>query len=567
MRLWSAARVVALGLCAWGCDEGAGLDCAADEDVIRGECVKVVNVKLNSVGFLPDRRKLATYSGGSAEFQVLRADGSVAHSGVASGPTPSPDTDEEVYVADFSELSEEGVFMVSVPGLGSSVNFTIAPGVFNEVFRANMVGLYGQRCGSAVSFTYAGETYGHDECHMTDASTGEFPDVAGPKSGTRGWHDAGDYGKYTNNGAFSLGMMFLAWEHYEPAISQFALDIPEAGGAIPDYLDECKWQLDWLLGMQFEDGSVSDRITTRNFDGLNVSPSGSVEVRRFSPVSTVAAADFIAATAMAARIYEPYDAELAAQYRDAAKLSYSYLKATPSPVSFDLDEKQYTGGYQSADNDDRLWAMVELWRTTGDAEILAELEARIPERVSVSATWDWPDMLNMAYVTYALSDSPDRDAAKVEAVKTAMITRADGLAAGAERDAYGRGVEGVYYWGINGVIARNVIVLMAAHRLAPDDKYLDASISQLDWLLGRNYFGRSQLTGVGHDPPHEPHHRPSISDAVGKPWPGLLIGGPWAREEGQLAATVWNDVSGDATTNEVAINWTAAMLYAIAPFM
>jgi endoglucanase len=36
-----------------------------------------------------------------------------------------------------------------------------------------------------------------------------------------------------------------------------------------------------------------------------------------------------------------------------------------------------TGGYQTADPDDRLWAAAELWETTGDPEFLADFERRL----------------------------------------------------------------------------------------------------------------------------------------------------------------------------------------------
>jgi endoglucanase len=88
----------------------------------------------------------------------------------------------------------------------------------------------------------------------------------------------------------------------------------------------------------------------------------------------------------------------------------------------------------------------------------------------------------------------------------------------------------------------------------------------LDHLLGRNYYGRSFVTGLGHDPAFYPHHRPSVADSVAEPWPGLLVGGPWSRENPR-AATVWLDIATDYNTNEVAINWNAAMIYAAAALL
>ena len=67
--------------------------------------------------------------------------------------------------------------------------------------------------------------------------------------------------------------------------------------------------------------------------------------------------------------------------------------------------------------------------------------------------------------------------------------------------------------------------LWVANVLSPDPKYLDAIAMQLDHLLGRNIYDRTQVTCVGYHPPMQPHHRPSVADSISDPWPGLLVGG------------------------------------------
>jgi endoglucanase len=129
---------------------------------------------------------------------------------------------------------------------------------------------------------------------------------------------------------------------------------------------------------------------------------------------------------------------------------------------------------------------------------------------------------------------------------------------------YGRALFGTYFWGINGAIARTAITLDVANILAPNPRYLDTTSLQLDHLLGRNYYGRSFVTGLGFFPPQSPHHRPSISDNVNAPWPGLLVGGSHNEQDATQKATSWKDDSGEAPTNEIAINWNAPMIYAAA---
>jgi endoglucanase len=186
--------------------------------------------------------------------------------------------------------------------------------------------------------------------------------------------------------------------------------------------------------------------------------------------------------------------------------------------------------------------------------------------------WDWSDVQNLGFYTYLMSEREGRNAERVATIEGQVLTGGDGMAMAAETHSYGRSVGTKYYWGINGVIARSVMNFMVAERVASSDeqkqRYRDASSFQLDHLFGRNFYGRSFVTGVGHKPPQQPHHRPSVADSVGPPWPGLLIGGPSGQSQNGmtvgLAATSWVDETNNYTTNEVAINWSGALVYALA---
>jgi endoglucanase len=69
------------------------------------------------------------------------------------------------------------------------------------------------------------------------------------------------------------------------------------------------------------------------------------------------------------------------------------------------------------------------------------------------------------------------------------------------------------------------------------------------------------VTGLGVNPPLHPHDRRSGGDNVEAPWPGYLVGGAWPR------ATDWKDDQGNFQTNEIAINWNGALIYALAGFV
>ncbi len=551
MRALIAAGLLALAFSA-GCDDASsicGSSCSNSDYPVR----------TNSIGYLPTRTKRATWAGEATSFRVLRADGSVAYEGDAGDTVSAPDSGEELRVGDFSVLDEEGTFSIVVDGVGKSPEFRIGQDVFVEPMRTLMLGFYGQRCGASVSIDLGERHYSHHECHLGDATLVQ-PDTEEVADVTKGWHDAGDYGKYVNNGSFSLGMMLLAWEQFAPALGSLELPIPEAGGALPDYLDECAFQLAWLFGMQRSDGGVADRVTTASFDAANTRPELSTAQRKLAPPSSVATADFAAVMAMAARVYAPYDTALAERALGAAESAQAWLVANPDAVQPDLST--FTGGYNSDDGDDRLWALAELWQATGNAEYLAAFEGSASS-FDVRSSWDWPDLGNLGIFTYLLSEREGRDSVVVGDLTQKLLGSADGLAESAFTHAYGRALGEQYYWGINGVVARSVLNLRVAEKLSGDARYLDASTLQIDHLLGRNYFGRSQATGIGVDPPKHPHHRPSTAD--NRPWPGLVVGGPHSKDA--PPATVWRDDSNDYETNEVAINWMAALAYAMAGFL
>src|SRR5258708_39726407 len=115
-----------------------------------------------------------------------------------------------------------------------------------------MIGLYGQRCGSAVHIDFEGKPFTHGACHLNDAYTDKLDGKTAIVPSLLGWHDAGDYGKYVTNGAFSVGIFFKAWEHFPATLTQLSLPIPEHGGPLPDFLAEMKFELDWLLTTQVE---------------------------------------------------------------------------------------------------------------------------------------------------------------------------------------------------------------------------------------------------------------------------------------------------------------------------
>jgi endoglucanase len=540
--------------------------CPSDVPFLGGECWPAHEVRVNSLGYLVPRKKGAVaYRAGT--FRVKTPEGDEVYRGETGKAVVSPDTGETLYPIDFSDFDSVGTFYLELEAGGRSSAFQVGPGALDDGLTGVMLGLYGQRCGEEVELSWATQngkrsSFHHDACHLEPASLELIG--SGTMSDVGGWHDAGDYGKYTVNGAFAVAFLLKAFEHFPTRVEALELPIPEQGGKLPDLLDEAKVELEWLLKVQLEDGSFAHKVTAKNFEST-VLPERDTSERFFSPAGTAATGDAGAVLALAARLFEALDPDFSERCLVAARKAEDYLEEHTELEAPDLSEFT-TGSYLAGDGDgdERLWLLSELFEATGETKYLDAFEESI-DQPQVQAYFDWYGATNLAYDTYLRSVRPGRDRALTRAVGDAFVRSAEDVVDHYRADPYGRGSSS-YSWGSNGAVARLALTLSGAYFVEPDAKYLDAAQGQLDYLFGRNPFGRSFLTGVGYAPASSPHHRPSMADSVVPAWPGLLVGGPHSGGSTppvSEAALKWEDVASDYNHNEIAINWNTALAYAL----
>jgi endoglucanase len=519
------------------------------------------DIRYNSLGFLPDHAKRAAVTANCSSFTVRRASDDVpVFPGSATGPVRNQGTGEDIWTLDFSSYREPGIYYLDVPGVGRTPPFPIGEKVYDFAYYTVMRGFYLWRCGMGVEAHFRGNHYRTQACHLNDASQLYTAGVDSLRDGTGGWHDAGDFGKYVVNTGVTLGLLLKAWEHFQPRIEAVPLDLPDSEAALPDFLKEIKWETDWLLKMQYPDGSgrVSHKLTRLRFANF-VMPQDDLEPRYFTTWSSAATASFAAMMAMAARAFEPYDVNYSARCLKAAEGSYAFLRANPAEQPF-VQGDFATGEYGSGDSDDRLWAAAEIWETTGDQEALADVENRIRGyQTRIDTDFDWGNVKNLGVLTYLESGRSGRDQALVTQLEDFLTDTADLIVRRRDADTYGRALTN-YYWGCNGSVARQTLLLQTAYRIDPKPEYLNTALDAIGHLFGRNTYGRSYVTGLGINPPLHPHDRRSGADGIGPPWPGYLVGGGHT-------ATGWRDVQADYETNEIAINWQAALVYALAGFL
>lgn len=540
-------------------------------------------IKVDQVGYLPDDAKVAIVASSqpAKSFSVKRSsDGKVLYQGQLGAPILDPDTGDRVQEMDFSSFKAPGRYYIDVSGVGRSWDFEIRKDVYARTYYLAMRGFYGQRCGTRVDLGPEFPKYAHDACHLK----GEFHSSSG-KSGVRnnvgGWHDAGDYGRYVVNSGISTGSLLWAWELFDAQLRDRKLNIPESGNGTPDILNEARWNLEWMLQMQDDDGGVWHKQTSEYFPGFIKPESDTLSSKVIGTgsapyKSTCATADLAAVAAIAARVYAPFDKTFADRNLAAARKAWQWTEQYPN-VTFRNPPGISTGEYGDGQcADERLWAAAELWRSTGESaysKYFLDNYADYVPMLASTAPPSWAQVSQMALAAYALGKRPGQNESAVAAIRTASTTAAEHLVHRTRGNPYHVSLSTKdYIWGSNGVAAQYGMQLLVANAISPNPEFRAAAADNLHYLLGRNTFSLSWITQVGENPYRHPHHRPSVAQG-GEPWPGLLSGGPNANPQddvlkklpaGLPPAKVYADDKDSYASNEIAINWQAAVVFLLA---
>jgi endoglucanase len=539
-------------------------------------------IRVDQVGYPAAAPKVAVVvaAEGATRFSVHRTgNGRRVLEGKLSAPIADADSGDLVRLADFSRLRAPGRYEVRVAGVGRSWSFEIGKSPYKKLLRLAARSYYGQRCGTAVDLGREQPGYRHEACHLDEAfhaSSGR----SGQRAATGGWHDAGDYGRYVVNSGISTGTLLWSWELFGARLRRVDLGIPESGDGSPDLLDEVRWNLEWMLAMQDDDGGVWHKQTSEQFAAF-VAPHDDAAVSYVigtgaTPFkSSCASGDFAAVMAIAGRVYRDFDPGFAEHCLDAARRAWSWLATHPN-VTFRNPAGVATGEYGDGNcSDERLWAAAELWRSTRDPEahrFFLDHAAQARDAIGPTTPPGWPQVGALAAWTYALDG--EGDASVVATIRQRSLAAADEIVARSRQHGYRIPMTRAdYVWGSNAVAANYGLQLLVANELKPRRGYVEAALEILHYLLGRNPFALSWVTGAGTHAVQHPHHRPSASDANEAPWPGLLAGGPNQHRQDEALralpadlppARVYVDDVDSYASNEVAINWNAPLVFLLA---
>ena len=584
---------------------------ASEVDMNTGEA----GVNINQLGYRPGDTITAYVRDGNAdtvfELYDARNNKKLCEGELTIGENKGS-SGEKVATADLTSYIPQntngGKYYVRTANNGDSFEFTVQDNPYKEAFNAAAKMLYLQRCGMKLTEDYAGD-FAHEACHSEMATiygTNEQINVSG------GWHDAGDYGRYSSAGAKAVADLLLAYETNSNAFGDNT-GIPESGNNIPDILDEARYELDWLIKMQSDEGGVYHKVTGLNFDGVIMADECTEELYVLMPSKT-ATADFAAVMYMAARVYSAYDKDFSTACIKKAENAIAYYENHISDRNFTNPSDVLTGEYADGNSSDEyLWALCEGYKTLSSNTLtkanknassqtaktlnrdalLGKIKSFNYDKLPQGIDLGWANMTGYAFYAYITGSDPKGELSATQTadeikdlsllattdeltqnMKGLLIKKASELSGIAAAESYNCTIKDDYPWGSNMTIANNALIMLMADKLQPSADFRNYAKKQLDYLCGANTTSYCFITGYGTLTPKNPHHRPSQS--LNKCMPGMLVGGPDSNLEDPFAKSVlpdkpnahrYFDSAQTYSCNEVTIYWNSPLIYLISYYV
>ncbi|MBX3066966.1 MAG: glycoside hydrolase family 9 protein [Anaerolineae bacterium] len=567
------------------------------------ETVAAPRLSLNQVGYFPNSPKYAMVAGidGARSTWTLNdaATGALVKGGATTLGKLDDSSGDYVQVVDFSEVTTPGTYTLTVKGI-TSAPFVIGNALYPQLSVDALRYFYLNRSGIELDPKYAGE-WARPAGHLSDADVTCYSgtDAAGKTwegcdyrlNGSKGWYDAGDYGKYVVNGGIATWTLLNAYEHHPDYFSDGAANIPESGNGIPDVLDEARWEMEFMLGMQVPAGEPLAGMAHHKLHDLvwsgvptmvptEVDNDSKTNGRYAMPPSTAATLNLAATAAQCARIWKEIDSAFAERCLQAAESAWTAAKENPVMLAGNTPG-QGGGNYDDQNiTDEQFWAAAELYITTGKAEyhdFVVESSYFAPSYNlnggSYSPMW-WGGTASLGTISLALLPNGLSEA-EIAALKAQIVRAADRYLQAQASEGYRVSVKGDnFVWGSSSDVLNSALVMALAYDFSEDVRYLNGVSEAMDYLLGRNALQFSFISGYGDNAMLHPHHRfwgNQPANGFPPPPPGAISGGvnaspsdPSATEADLMSlppAKRHLDVIGSYSTNEVAINWNAPLVW------
>lgn len=563
--------------------------------------------RVNFEGYFPDGKKTAILVDSSKsplDWQLKDGSNKVLASGFTTVLGTDASSGDHIHLIDFSYFNDPSVrtaYLYAKNGaLECPESITMRYDLYKDLKYDALNFFYQQRSGIAIDLPLnmgLRRPAGHVDQNGNPSDIGEpvsdeignaFLVNKGYKksdyssvNAAKGWYDAGDHGKYVPSGALALWLMQNQYERTlhtsgakPEAYADGTMRIPENKNSYPDILDEARWEMEMLLGLQVKSGPKKGMVHHKFHDTewamTPKKPSDNKLKRVAYPPSTSATLAFAAVAAQSYRLWKNYDKSFAETCLTAAKEAWDAALKYPDEYSRTLimddtdgcdgrkeNRVDYGGGYYECesytydpktnkeilkvkgDNTDELfWAACELYLATGGNSY--------SNVINNSKHFGWN--VGLKGVNNAGEEGPFdwRDTAALGSISLALLSPNSNYKSIAQNQInnYANAVLNVmknqkypvpitkYYWGSNSNVLNRAIILAYAYDFSNRSKqYLDGVTQCMDYLLGMNANFISYVTCSYNHPNYvkNPHHRfwaQQVNPDYPSPPPGVIVGGP-----------------------------------------
>ena len=525
----------------------------------------------NQVGFSPNHYKTLVLSEVANDFEIIeKASGKTVYTGKAKEAKDYSFANEKVRIAEFSDLTKPGVYFLKFNNTKSQ-DFTITKNAYQDILKASVKSYYMIRASSELKSEHVNEysrVAGHldNVVYVHKSAASEKRPENSIISSPGGWYDAGDYNKYIVNSGITCYTLLRTYDRFKKVHTKLDLNIPESANKKADLLDEIEYNINWMLTMQDpNDGGVYHKLTHKNFSRFIVPEQ--VKAKRYVVQKSVTAAlNFTAVIAYYARLVD--DKEKKEALLKQAKMAFEW--ALKNPEAYYIQPQDISTGEYGDKNasDEFFWAAIELYISTKDETYISHFEK---QNFGIYQAPTWQNVKALGIISLLNAKTTFKEKANKSIIKLA-----NKFEYYSTKNAYGNtlGIKGDkdFNWGSNSNIANQTMILSEAYFVTKDKKYIAPIFSNVYYILGQNATGYCFVTGFGTKSPQYPHHRLSSTDTITAPYPGLLAGGPNKDKQdidfaptytSNLPALSYTDDVESYASNEIAINWTAPLVYVL----
>jgi hypothetical protein len=402
------------------------------------------------------------------------------------------------HIIDFSDLKKSGSYRIKLENKTTSPTFKVANNVYRDVIDNLLFFLRSARCGDTNPAL-------HRACHLYDATNTDL-DLTG------GWHDAGDFLKFTRSVAYVTYTLLLSYEMNKNDYEKFYSDLNENG--LADILDEAKIGLDYLVKLYPDDKTFILQVGdwADHHEGIRMPEHDKLsKTKRPAKIgfSRFVLSQYAFAMALASTVFSEISqySNNVDKYLELAKRAYDKAKSI-----------------ENGEFDKLCLAATELYCAT-QKDIYLEEAIKFNSKLTPGFWGNWSDNTIFAHARLGRY----HENAKNRLKESVAILYSDS-------------VNHLYAYPIKYTFSGLYVAITAASAswfyklLSNDDTYNNLALSIRDYILGVNPWGVCFVSGLGTTYPKNIHNRMALAlckagvlkSATIK---GAIPGGPMDRTE------------------------------------